>query len=241
MDNNRLNALLKRDTDTAAGLLADQANYQLLEADMAPLRTEHAANLALARDLEADVMADAQDDATQQKTSARRQLKALGTRLAAALQAHAASTANTDEDLAGRVNYNRTDLNRADDATFATIIGTLLREPQPLAAQLEKREITADDLALVAGLLLRFNQKHTRQHTAVVAGSTSRKTLIALLAPQHRPHQENARAAAPLQRFAHPARRLAALSGLHQSHRAGPGRPLKQPEVAAPSLKIRLN
>ena len=184
MDNNRLNALLKRDTDTdtAARLLADQPNYQPLEADMAPLRTEHAANLALARDLEADVMADAQDDATQQKTSARRQLKALGTRLAAALQAHAASTANTDEDLAGRVNYNRTDLNRADDATFATIIGTLLREPQPLAAQLEKREITADDLALAAGLLLRFNQKHTRQRTAVVDGSTSRKTLIALLA-----------------------------------------------------------
>ena len=38
MENNRLNALLKRDTATAAGLLADQSNYEPLEDDIAPLR-----------------------------------------------------------------------------------------------------------------------------------------------------------------------------------------------------------
>ncbi|WP_460501865.1 hypothetical protein [Hymenobacter agri] len=51
MDNNRLNALLKRDTDTAAGLLADKDQYKPLEDDLAPLRDEHAANLAQARTL----------------------------------------------------------------------------------------------------------------------------------------------------------------------------------------------
>ncbi|MBF9222788.1 hypothetical protein [Hymenobacter ruricola] len=182
MDNNRLNALLKRDTDTAAGLLADQANYAPLEDDIAPLRTEHAANLALARTLEEQVMADDQDDATAQKQGARQQLKALGTRLAAALQAYAASATNTDEDLAGRVNYNATDLNRADDASFATIIGTLRKEAQPLAAPLAKREFTADDLQAVDTQLLRFNKKLARQRASTVSGSTARQTLIGLLA-----------------------------------------------------------
>jgi hypothetical protein len=202
MENNRLNALLKRDTATAAGLLADQANYAPLEDDIAPLRAEHAANTARARTLEAAVMADDQDDATAQKQGARQQLKTLGTRLAAALQAYAASATNKDEDLAGRVNFNATDLNRADDASFATIIGALQKEAQPLAAQLAKREFTADDLLAVDTQLLRFNKKLARQRASTVSGSTDRKTLIGLLARntalikqirvQLRPYQKSA-------------------------------------------------
>ena len=64
MDNNKLNAQLLRDTAAAAGLLADKANYAALEADIAPLRDEHAANLAQARTLEDAVMGEGRTDAT---------------------------------------------------------------------------------------------------------------------------------------------------------------------------------
>jgi hypothetical protein len=181
MDNNKLDAQLRRDTATAAGLLADKKGYEPLEDDIAPLRTEHAANLAKARELEAAVMGETSTDTTTQKASARARLKVLVPRLAAALQAYAASKANQDEDLAGRVRYNRTSLNEANDASFVTIIGALLKEAAPLARELAKREFTADDLAETTHLLGRFEQKQAGQRLAVVDGGTDRKTLIALL------------------------------------------------------------
>ena len=180
MDNNRLNALLKRDTDTVAGLLADQKNYAPLEDDIAPLRTAHAANLAEARTLEGSILTETQDDSAQQKNTARKQLKALGGRLGAALQAYAASAANKDEDLAGRVNISETDLGRADDTTFASLMGRLLAEGQALPKELAKREFTADDLAQTDTLLARFTRKRTGQRLSTVTGSTDRNRLIAL-------------------------------------------------------------
>ena len=181
MDNNKLNAQLLRDTAAAAGLLADKALYAALEADLAPLRDEHAANLAQARTLETAVMGDERGTATEQKAGAKTQLKALAPRLAAALQAYAASKTNPDEDLAGRVRYNRTDLAQANDATFATTVAALLKEAAPLPKELAKREFTAADLAETARQLARFEKKQTSQRTTVVAGATDRKTLIALL------------------------------------------------------------
>ncbi|WP_046247355.1 hypothetical protein [Hymenobacter terrenus] len=182
MDNNRINALLLRGIATEKGLLADQENYLLLEEDIAPLRTEHAANLAKARDLEAVVMASDADDSTEQKASAKKRLKVLASRLAAALQAHAASDANKDEDLAGRVRYNRTSFTEADDASFATIVTTLLKEAEPLATPLAKREFTPEARAQTEALLARFVKKRNSQRNTAVAGTTDRKTLIALLA-----------------------------------------------------------
>ena len=181
MDNNKLNAQLLRDTATNAGLLADKDQYLPLEDEIGPLRTEHAANLALARTLEGTVMGETSTEVTRQKASAKTRLKVLVPRLAAALQAYAASKANTDEDLAGRVRYNRTDLAQADDASFATMIGALLKEAATRTKELEKREFTADDLAETTRLLARFEKKQASQRTTVVAGSTDRKTLIALL------------------------------------------------------------
>lgn len=181
MNNNKLNAQLLRDTATVAGLLADKAHYAALEADLAPLRDEYAANLAQARTLEDAVMSEDGTDATQQKTSAKTQLKALAPRLAAALQAYAASKTNSDEDLAGRVRYRRSDITEANDTSFASIITALLKEAAPLAKELAKREFTADDLAETTRLLARFEQKQTSQRTTAVAGATDRKTLIALL------------------------------------------------------------
>ena len=181
MDNNKLNAQLLRDTATAAGLLADQALYAALEADIAPLRDEHATNLAQARTLEDAVMGDESGAATEQKAGAKTQLKALAPRLAAALQGYAASKTNLDEDLAGRVRYSRTNLSKADDTSFASMVTALLKEAAPLTKELVKREFTADDLAETTRLLARFEQKQASQRTTVVAGSTDRKTLIALL------------------------------------------------------------
>ena len=181
MDNNKLNAQLLRDTATAAGLLADKALYAPLEADIAPLRDEHAANLAQARTLEDAVMGEDGTDATRQKTGAKTRLKALAPRLAAALQAYAASKSNTDDDLAGRVRYSRSTITEANDASFATIVAALLQAAGPLANELAKREFTADDLAETARQLARFEQKQTSQRTTTVAGATDRKTLIALL------------------------------------------------------------
>ncbi|MDQ2793634.1 MAG: hypothetical protein M3Y12_06450 [Bacteroidota bacterium] len=181
MDNNKLDAQLRRDTATANGLQADKDQYKPLEADIAPLREEHAANLAQARQLEDAVMGETSTTVTQQKASAKKRLKALAPRLAAALQGYAASKANTDEDLAGRVRYSRSGLTEANDASFATMVTALLNEAQPLAAPLAKREFTADDLAETTRQLARFEQKQASQRTTVVAGATARKTLIALL------------------------------------------------------------
>ena len=181
MDNNKLDAQLRRDTATATGLLADKKGYEPLEDDIAPLRTEHAANLAKARELEDTVMAETSTDTNTQKASAKARLKVLASRLAAALQGYAASKANPDEDLAGRVRYNRTSLNEANDASFITIIGALLKEAAPLTNELAKREFTSRDLAETTHLLSRFEQKQAGQRTTVVAGATDRKTLIALL------------------------------------------------------------
>ncbi|WP_460609991.1 hypothetical protein [Hymenobacter terrigena] len=181
MDNNKLDAQLRRDTATANGLQADRHHYEALEDDIAHLRDEHAANLAKARLLEDAVMGETSGTVTQQKATAKTLLKALAPRLAAALQGYAASKANTDEDLAGRVRYSRSDLAAAGDASFATMVGALLKEAQPLAAQLEKREFTAADLDNTVKQLARFEQKQAGQRLAVVEGSTDRKTLITLL------------------------------------------------------------
>lgn len=177
-----MNAMLQRDTDTAAGLQKDQPHYEPLEEEIEPLRTEHSTNLTEARRLEKTVLAADRDDATGQKKGARKELRDLGERLAGALQGFAASKANSDPDLAGRVRFTRSDLSQADDATFATIMAALLAEAAKVpAAALAKREFTADDLKNANALLLRFTNKKSRQRTSAVDGATDRKRLVALL------------------------------------------------------------
>lgn len=180
MENNRINALVLRDKATAAGLEADRPNYLLLEDDIVGLRTEYKSNVERMEVLAQNVLAADMDDATVQKAGARKQLWDLGERLAGAMQGIAASPANTDPDLAGQVNINRTNLKQADDATFATLLHRLLDVAQPFAAPLARREFTAADRTRLEQLLARFEQKQVRQRSNVVAGSTERKTLLAL-------------------------------------------------------------
>ena len=77
--------------------------------------------------------------------------------------------------------YNRTDLMAAATASFASMVGALLKEAAPLDKQLANREFTADDLAETTRQLAHFTQKNASQRNTLVAGSTERKTLIALL------------------------------------------------------------
>ena len=203
MKNNRLDAMLRRDETTAAGLVQDQPGYAGLEEDLAPLRTQHASNLQQAQALEGTVLREDQDDSTQQKKNTRKQLIALAARLAAALQAYAASAANTDPDLAGRVRINRTLLSAADEGTLAGLVQSVLQEAAPLAAPLAKREFTATDLSTLRQLHQHFESRQLRQRQSTVEGSTARKTLEALLrrnadlirqmAVQLRPYQGTAK------------------------------------------------
>ena len=181
MENNQLNDRILRDKSTVVGLVADQTNYQPLEADIAPLRTEHAANTTAAGKLAQQVLATDTDDATAQKATAKKELKDLGERLAAGLQGYAASKTNPDPDLPGRVKFNRTDLTEADDASFATILHQLLDVATPLAAPLAQREFTAADRTRAEALLARFERKQLRQQETRTVGSTDRKTLLALV------------------------------------------------------------
>jgi hypothetical protein len=181
MKDNRLDAMLRRDENTAAGLAQDQPNYAGIEDDLGPLRTEHAANLTQAQTLEGAVLREDQDDSSKQKRGTRKQLISLGDRLAAALQAHAASAANSDPDLAGRVRINRTLLSAAEEGTLLGLIQALLKEAAPLTEALARREFTAADLSQLQALHQRFEAKQLRQRQSTVEGSTARKTLEALL------------------------------------------------------------
>jgi hypothetical protein len=181
MENNRMNDLVLRDKATVAGLADDQPNYDPLEEDIAPLRDEHAANTLKIGPLAVALLETATDDATKQKAGSKTQLKDLGERLAGAMQGYAASKANTDTDLPGQVNINRTDLNEADDASFATILRKLLKVAAPFATQVAKREFSADDRTTMETLLDRFERKQLKQQENRTAGSTGLKTLDALL------------------------------------------------------------
>jgi hypothetical protein len=181
MENNRINACILRDKATLIGLTADRANYAALEDDIAPLRDEYGANLTRMSGLAQSVLSAELDDATVQKKGARQELRELGERLAGAMQGYAASPANLDSDLAGKVNINRTDFTEADDTSFAALLHQLLDVSQPFATQLVKREFVADDRAAMEKLLERFERKQVRQRENIVAGSTERKTLLALV------------------------------------------------------------
>lgn len=181
MENNELNDLVLRDKATAAGLASDKAYYKNLEEEIGPLRDEHAANTTSMGPLAQAVLAADTDDATTQKAGARKLLKDLGERLAGAMQGIAASPSNTDEDLPGKVNFNRTDLIQADDATFASILHQLLDVSAPYAERLERREFTPEDRATTEKQLVRFERKQVRQRETIVTGSTDRKTLLALV------------------------------------------------------------
>ena len=176
-----MNSLVLRDKATVEGLAADKPNYAPLEEDIAPFRDEHAANTLLIGPLAEVLLETATDDATRQKTTAKTQLKDLGERLAGAMQGYAASKANTDTDLPGKVNINRTDLNEADDTSFATTLRKLLKVAQPFASQVAKREFSAEDRTEMETLLDRFEKKQVKQEVNRTAGSTDLKKLEALL------------------------------------------------------------
>ncbi len=181
MKNNRLDAMLRRDTSVQLGLTADMALYAPLEDDIAPLRTKHQANLTAALGLADEVFEADGDDSSAVKKGTRGLLKDLAGRVARAMIAHAASQANTDEDLEERVRPALVALANADGNTFAQAAEKIRDEATPLAKQLEKREVTAADFVEFNRLVTKFNKRLSTGRLADAKGKTARATMSALL------------------------------------------------------------
>ncbi len=181
MKNNRLDAMLRRDTSVQIGLEADKALYAPVEEDIAPLREEHADRLTQAKALADEVFEADGDDSAGVKKGTRGQLKDLAGRVGRALVAHADSKANTDENLEERVKAALLNLNSADGGTFAQAVATIQAEATPLAAQLVKREVTADNFKELSRLAIKFEKRLTTGRTADVKGKTARMLLGDLL------------------------------------------------------------
>ncbi len=189
MKNNALDAYQRRDTATQAGLLTDKANYAPLEDDLAPLRDQHTANLALVNERIDDVLAADSDDSAAVKTKTKTLLLPLLLRLSAAMQATVESQlAKKPDDEAAAAQLHRVALGsdvlrRADEDTFGRLATGLLTEAAAFTpAQFAKREFTADDLAETTRLLKRFTGRLGTGRLADVAGKSDREVLSALLA-----------------------------------------------------------
>ncbi len=199
MRNNRLDALLRRDANVQLGLKEDKAQYAPIEEDIAPLREAHALAHDQAKALADEVFEADGDDSSGVKKGTRGQLKALGGRIGKELVAHAASKSNTDEGLEERVKPSLVALNSADSGTFSQGVTTLQAEAAPLAAQLVKREVTADDLAELNRLLTKFNKRLPTGRAADVKGKTARQILGKLLKENSKLVKEIRKQLAPYQ------------------------------------------
>ena len=181
MKNNRLDAMVRRDASVQLGLEADKALYAPIEDDIAPLRAEHAQRLEDAKELADEVFEADGDDSAGVKKGTRGLLKELGGRVGRALLAHADSASNTDEELEERVKLALENLNSADSGTFAQAIAKIQAEATPLAAQLVKREVTADNLVELGRLATKFGKRLTTGRAADVKGKTARLLMSDLL------------------------------------------------------------
>ncbi len=181
MKNNRLDSMLRRDASVQAGLAADKKLYEPIEDDIASLRDEHAGRLEKATELADEVFDADGDDSAGVKKGTRGLLKELAGRVGRAVVAHADSKANTDEDLEERVRPALTELNSADGNTFAQGVAKIQAEATPLAAQLVKREVTADNFVELARLATKFGKRLTTGRAADVKGKTARLLMSGLL------------------------------------------------------------
>ena len=173
--------MLRRDASVQLGLEADKALYVPVEDDIAPLRAEHAQRLDQAKALADEVFEADGDDSAGVKKGTRGVLKKLGGRVGWALVAHANSATNSDENLEERVKPALESLNSADTGTFAQAVAKIQAEATPLAAQLVKREVTADDLQELARLTTKFGKRLTTGRAADVKGKTARLLMSDLL------------------------------------------------------------
>ncbi|SHK93444.1 hypothetical protein [Hymenobacter psychrotolerans] len=164
MQNDLIEARLRRDTTLSAFLDQARPRYEDTEPDVAPLRT------ALAAD---------QDRNPARKRGVRGQLTALLQRLSRALTAHAKSTANPE--LAARVPRRLSDLSRLSETSFAEQARLLLDLGQPHAKDLARRHYTAAHHTQAESLLSDFQTQRTEGRLADTSGSTGREALERLI------------------------------------------------------------
>lgn len=194
MKNDSLDALLRRDESVQTGLEVDRDLYAPIEDEVKPLREQHAANLLIAQQLEQEVFEADSDDSASQKKGTRGKLNELGGRIAAGVRAYATVKARKDGDapdpvaaadatalLRQQARFTLRELRHSEEGEFVLAIGGILSAAAPLAAQLAKWEITAEDLAQAAYLLLKFQNRKGSPRLADVQGATARKLMTKAL------------------------------------------------------------
>ena len=192
MQNDLIEARLRRDTTLSAFLDQARLRYEDTEPDVAPLRAALAANLQQSQQLAQQVISADQDQNPARKRGVRGQLTALLQRLSRALTAHAKSTANPE--LAARVPRRLSDLSRLSETSFAEQARLLLDLGQPHAKDLARRRYTAAHHTEAESLLSDFQTQRTEGRLSDTSASTGREALERLI-------KANARLVADLEAY----------------------------------------
>ncbi|WBO82768.1 hypothetical protein [Hymenobacter yonginensis] len=188
MQNDLIEARLRRDTTLLAFLQEQKAQYADLEEDIASPRELLGRSLAQAQALSAQVLEADSDSSTSRKRGLRRQLTELLKRLAVSLKA--AGTATGDlrlQALAGQPGQ----LTKLPEATFAEEARRLLSLVPERSAALAKRRFLPEHYQQAQKLLQELRAAATEGRLHDTAGAAGRQGLERLI-------KENARLVARL-------------------------------------------
>ena len=179
MQNDLIEARLRRDTTLSAFLAAATARYEDVEDDVAPLRAALATNLEQSQALAQQVLGADEDQNPERKRGLRGQLTPLLLRLARGLTAHAKSI--KDPDLAALVPRRLSDLTRLNETNFTEHARRLLDLGQPHAKALVKRRYSAAQNTQAGTLLTDYQNQRTTGRLTDTSGSTGRQALERLI------------------------------------------------------------
>ncbi len=196
MKNELIEARLRRDSATADYLTRAQARYAEIEADVAPHRTELAANLVKADALKDQVLGADEDNNSPRKRGLRSQLTALLQRRVKALRAHAKGVKpEPDLDLLGTLPTRPSELTRLSEPEFPVEARRLLALGAAVKAEdLTKRRYSPEHHAKAQQLLTQLTDTTAEGATNDDLGATGRQALERLI-------KADARLIAALQEF----------------------------------------
>ncbi|KAA9338419.1 hypothetical protein F0P96_06175 [Hymenobacter busanensis] len=178
MKNELIESRLRRDTAAAAFLAQTPAAYADIEDDVAPLRTQLAANVQRGADLAQQVLTADTDGNPARKKGTRNQLTVLLRRLILAIRAEALRS--TDAKLraaAGRLG----ELRNLNESSFGEEAQRLLDLVPGRETALAKRRFTAAHYQEARTLLAAFGSATTEGRLSDVSGSTGRQALERLI------------------------------------------------------------
>ena len=183
MENERLAARLRRDTTTAAFLARARPRYTEIEDDVAPHRTDLAANLVKADALKGQVLDADADNNAPRKQGTRSQLTALLLRRVKALRAHAKGVKpEPDTELAATLPTRPADLRRLTEGEFPVEARRLLGLGGAVKpTDLTKRRYTPDHQTQAQKLLKQLADTTQEGATNDDLGATGRQALERLI------------------------------------------------------------